>query len=138
MKIDTYPIIFDGLRNYKNPLNKVRKYVVDKVLKSFFPRNSVTKKWINWTNFILLINNYYNYYNYNHVWSKVDYSEVGIYNNGIWVCDGYSKIFKSMCICLGQESYYISAYTKDSIVKGKVPPRTVYAWNSIKIDDTFF
>ena len=80
----------------------------------------------------------YDCYTYVHEYSKIDRSEDGTYNKGKGVCAGYSKIFRSMCNGLGQESYYISGYTKDHVVKGKTPSSTNHAWNSVKIDGSFY
>ena len=157
IELDTEPILLGTLGNYINPLNKVRKDVVDQALNSLPPRQSVDEdnminsmknvkssyyltdaenaymvyKWLSQ-------NIVYDCYNYNTDKSKVDYSEVGTYNAGKGVCAGYSKIFKSMCIGLGLESNYVSGYTKNSIVDGNLPSRTVHAWNSVKIDGTFY
>ena len=157
IELDTEPILFGNLRMDKNPLDNVRKDVVDEALKSLPPRNSVEEdiminsmdnakssyslseaevaymvfKW-------LFQNIEYDCYTSEHEYSKLDRSEKGTYNKGKGVCAGYAKIFRTMCNRLGLEAYYVSGYTKNVFDNGETPSRTNHAWNSVKIDGTFY
>ncbi len=52
------------------------------------------------------------------------------------VCEGYSNIFKELCIAAGLESEKVSGYAKGyGYIEKKSFTRTNHAWNVVKIDN---
>ena len=158
IEIDTEPILLGTLGAYVNPLNTVRKQVVDNALKSLPSRASVSLN-----NMISSMNTAkksygltqgesaymiykwdaqnikYDCYNYNHDRSKIDYTLQGTYNKGVGVCDGYAQIYLEMATGLGLEAARVIGYSKGAgYIQGKVPTSTDHAWNAVKIDGTYY
>ena len=157
IELDNEPILLGNFNDYVNPLNRVRKDIVDRALSSLPPRYTVNEemmadsmlnarysfsltdaesaymvyKWLSQ-------NIEYDCFTYEHDHDSIDYTEQGTYNKGKGVCAGYSKIFRTMCNRLGLEAYYVSGFTKSSIVKGQIPTKTNHAWNTVKIDGIFY
>lgn len=157
IELDNEPILLGNFNDYVNPLNRVRKDIVDRALSSLPPRYTVNEeimadsmlnarysfsltdaesaymvyKWLSQ-------NIEYDCFTYEHDHDNIDYTEQGTYNKGKGVCAGYSKIFRTMCNRLGLEAYYVSGFTKRSIVKGQIPTKTNHAWNTVKIDGIFY
>ena len=157
IELDGEPILLGNAVPYTNPLNSVRKDIVDKALKSLPSRSSVSKenminamkkakssyslseaesaffvfKWVSQ-------NIAYDCYNINNDMSKIDYSEDGTYTKGYGVCAGFSKVFSALYNGIGLEAHVIHGYTKRSIVQEKMPSKTNHVWNSLKIDSKYY
>ena len=157
IELDDEPLLLASSENtYVNPLNTVRKDIVDKALASLPPRSSVDEdgmcsamfkvkdkyqldeaesaylvyKWLSQ-------NIAYDCYALNH--GTVDHTEKGTYNKGKGVCAGYSYIFATLCKAMGLEAYYVSGYSKGaSFVPGVIPKQSDHAWNSVKIDYSYY
>ena len=157
IEIDDEPLLSGNINPYVNPLNKVRKNVVDNALKILPKRSSVNKEGMikemksvktlkSLTNaetaFMIYKweaqNIVYDCYNYKNSPSSIDYSEDGTYNKGKGVCDGYSKLFMSFANALGLEANRILGYSKGASYQGKLPSKTDHAWNSVKIDGIYY
>ena len=156
IELDDEPILLSSENNYKNPLDTIRKDIVDRALFSLPDRTSVDERSMctamnnvkneydlseaesaylvyRW----LAENIVYDCYGLNH--GNIDYTEEGTYNKGKGVCAGYSSIFETMCKSLGLESEYIIGYSKNSrFIPGVIPKQTDHAWNSVKIDSSYY
>ena len=124
IELNSEPILLGNLGSYVNPINNVRKTVVDQALQSLPPRSQTAKekmltamqtakksysltqiesaylvyKW-EYKNFK------YDCYNYHRDKSKIDYTEEGTYSKGYGVCDGFAKNYVSLCNAMGFEAY---------------------------------
>jgi len=158
IEIDTEPILLGNLGAYSNPLDNVRKDVVDEALLSLPSRESVSiyemvdsmntaKSSYSLTEgesaFMIYKwdaqNIEYDCYNYNHDRTKIDYSLQGTYNKGVGVCDGYAKIYVEMGTGIGLDAVRVVGYSKGAgYIQGKIPSSTDHAWNAVKIDGSYY
>lgn len=139
--------------NYSDPINKVRKDVIDKILihlpkretinemkmaaamktfKSKFDLNEaecayLVYKWIsqNIEYDCFGVNNYTEWH-----------GEALTYKEGKGVCSGFSYIFRTLCRFLGLEAEFVAGYTRSSDIS--IPSAPDHAWNSVKIDSTYY
>lgn len=158
IELNGEPLLLGDYGEYVNPLNKVRKDVVDKALISLPLRSSVdlarmtTSMKSAKTNYGLTQgetaymvykwegqNIVYDCYNFNHNRKLIDYSAEGTYMNGKGVCDGYAKVFLNMTTSLGLECQRVVGYSKgSSYAQGRKPTATDHAWNAVKIDGKYY
>jgi len=158
IEIDNEPLLLGDITPYVNPLNKIRKNVVDNVLNSLPQRSSVNKEGMiesmktakatyslteGETAYMIYKwetqNIAYDCYNYQYNKDNIDYTEEGTYNKGKGVCDGYAKIFKLFGSSIGLEAYRVVGYSKGgSFTPGKIPSQTDHAWNSVKIEGKYY
>ena len=149
-------LMFSFWNSYSNPLDNIRKDIVDKALSDLPDRNSVNEedmctamvnekkkysltqgesaylvyKWLS-------ENIDYDCYALNH--GDIDHTELGTYNKGKGVCSGFSMIFETMCLSLGLEVEYIVGYSKgNDFIPGETPKQADHAWNSVKIDSSYY
>ena len=158
IELDLEPLLLGNLGSYINPIQNVRKDIVDKAISSLPSRTSVSKnnmiesmknakksyslsqiesaymvyKWIA-KNFV------YDCYNFNHDRTKIDYSEDGTYSKGKGVCDGFAKLLMTMCNSLDIEAVRVVGYSKGSgYTPGILPTQTDHAWNAIKLGSNYY
>ena len=156
IEVDNEPILLGNSVKYVNPMDNVRKDVVEKALSDLPNRADV--------NMNVIINSMqnlqgtfslsqaesaymvyrwvthnikYDCYNYNHNPSQIDRTEQGTYEKGKGVCAGYSRIFATMCSCLDVEAEYISGNVKEDFEKG-YPTKSTHAWNAIKVGQNYY
>ena len=149
-------LLFSFWNSYSNPLDNIRKDLVDKALSNLPDRDSVEEKDMcsamanekqkysltqgesaylvyKW----LSENIEYDCYALNH--GDIDHTELGTYNNGKGVCSGYSMLFETMCGSLGLEAEYVVGYSKgNDFIPGEIPKKADHAWNSVKIDSSYY
>ena len=156
IEVDNEPILLGNTVKYINPMDNVRKNVVDQVLSNLPNRANVDMnvminsmqnlqgtfslsqsesaymvyRWVT-------DNIKYDCYTYNHDPSQVDYTEKGTYEKGKGVCAGYSKIFQSMCNSLDIEAELIHGNTKADFENG-YPTKSSHAWNLIKLGQNYY
>ena len=146
-------VYLSSLNNYTNPLNKVRKEIVDKALKSLPNRKLVDE-----LKMALSMKNAKMEYSLNEAESayliykwiqgniyfdcsfKNMNDETTAYNNGIGSYYGIAHIFITMCKFLGLKANYIEGYT---ITLGYVNDekhmnKWDYGWNSVIIDNKYY
>ena len=154
VELNNEPVLM-GPGAYSNPLLKVRKGVVEQALTKLPKRSAVDEanmcaamkkiktayglkdaetaylvyRWLN-------ENIVYDCYAFVH--GGVDHSEKGTYNTGKGVCSGIALIFKTMCLSLGLDSEYVAGYTRNKIIPGQPVTKTDHAWNSVKIDGSYY
>ena len=158
IEIGNEPICVGNVGSYANPINDVRKSVVDDALASLPARSRTTKanmltamqrvktsfslspiecaylvyKW-EYENF------QYDCYNFNRDLNKIDYTEEGTYSKGVGVCDGFAKNYVTMCNALGVEAYRVVGYSKGAgYTPGVMPKQSDHAWNAIKIGYDYY
>ena len=158
IELDDEPLLLLNSEAYSNPLDTVRKGVVDQALKALPARQNgneatmisamsaaktqyslseaecayLVYKWLSQ-------NVVYDCYNLNHNRAAIDYTEMGTYNKGKGVCAGYSLIFERMCDSLGLESNYVVGYSKGAgFTPGVIPKQSDHAWNSVKIGSSYY
>ena len=69
----------------------------------------------------------------------VDCSPEGVYNSGISVCSGYSRLFKDFSDYLGLEVECVSCYAKGvSYQPGQMLNKTDHEYNVIKLDNKWY
>ena len=156
VEIDNEPIFLGTTGTYSNPLDTVRKGIVDQALASLPKRSTLTEaqmcdamksaqktyslsegesaylvyKWLSQ-------NVVYDCYGLNH--GGIDFTEQGTYNKGKGVCAGYAAIYETMCDSLGLESEYVVGYSKGAgFIPGVIPRQSDHAWNSVKIDGQYY
>lgn len=156
VELDDEPILYADPSGYSNPLNIVRKGIIDTALSNLPKRQEVDEsrmcslmanaktiyslneaecayfvyKWLG-------ENIAYDCYHYVH--GGINYSENYAYTNGQGVCNSYSLIFNTMCTALGLESVQVVGYSKGaSYVNGQIPTQTNHAWNAVKIDSKYY
>lgn len=156
IELDNEPLLFLGDSTYINPLDTVRKGIVDQALASLPARASANKgamceamakaqktyslsdgesaylayKW-------LAENIVYDCYALNH--GGIDHSEDGTYYKGKGVCSGYASIYVTFGFALGLETVYVIGYSKGAgFVPGRIPSRSDHAWNSVKIGSSYY
>jgi len=156
IEIDNEPLLFLGDSNYVNPLETVRKGIVDQALSSLPSRASTNKgamceamanakkkfslsdgesaylayKWLG-------ENIVYDCYALNH--GGIDHSEDGTYYKGKGVCSGYAMIYVTLGYALGLETEYVVGYSKGAgFVPGVIPYSSDHAWNSVKIGNSYY
>ena len=156
VEIDDEPLLLTTGGTYSNPLDSIRRGIVDQAIASLPKRSTVNEasmcsamnvakktyalsegesaylvyKWITQ-------NIVYDCYALNH--GGIDYTEQGTYNKGKGVCAGYAAIFETMCNSLGVEAEYVVGYSKGSgFVPGVIPKRSDHAWNSVKIGSSYY
>ena len=143
---------------YEDPVNTIRKDVVDKALKSLPERSKTTEEVmmermkIARTNYSLsdieaaymvykweYENLQYDCYNLNHNRTKICYREDCTYSTGVGVCDGFSRLFVSFCNATNVEAYRVVGYTKVyDYVPGVIPNNSDHAYNAIKINGNYY
>ena len=158
IELDNGPILLGNLGDYINPLNSVRKNVIDKALNSLPSRRSVTKAQmiesmkkakISYSladgEIVYMIykwetqNIEYDCYNLFKNPQQIDYSEDGTYSKGKGVCNGYSELFRTMCISLGIEAEKIIGYAKGvGYNPNVIPTDTNHAWNVVKLGSIYY
>ena len=158
IELDNEPIFFGNVGSYYNPINDVRKSVVDDALASLPARSRTSKanmltamqrvktsfslspiecaylvyKW-EYQNF------QYDCYNFNRDLNKIDYTEEGTYSKGVGVCDGFAKNYVTMCNALGVEAFRVVGYSKGAgYTPGVMPKQSDHAWNAIKIGYDYY
>ena len=55
----------------------------------------------------------------------------GVFEDGIAVCDGFSKAFSLLCNMEGVNAYRITGYVNGD-------PRSLHAWNKVKVDGNWY
>ena len=158
IEIDTEPILLGNLGAYVNPLNKVRKNVVEDALFSLGSRfdltleqmidemNTAKKSFsLNEAESAYMIykwdakNIVFDCFNYNHDKSQIDTSAHGTYDKGIGICDGYAKIYLKMAIGIGLDAERIDGYSKGAgYTQGRLPSQTNHIWNAVRIDGSYY
>ena len=156
VELDNEPILLGTTGAYSNPLETVRKGIVDQALGSLPKRAGTSEgnminamksaqqtyslsepetaylvyKWI-------CDNIVYDCYGLNH--GGIDFTEEGTYAQGKGVCAGYAAIYETMCDSLGLESEYVIGYSKGAgFTPGVIPRQSDHAWNSVKIDGVYY
>ena len=156
IELDDEPLLLLNSEIYSNPIDTVRKGIVDQVLKALPKRQSGNKatmissmksaktqyslseaecaylvyKWIGQ-------NIVYDCYALNH--GGIDFTEDGTYNKGKGVCAGFSSIFETMCDSLGLETEYVVGYSKGAgFNPGVIPKQSDHAWNAVKIGSSYY
>ena len=156
IELENEPILLSDSTSYSNPLEMVRKGIVDKALAELPKRET-----INESGMCSLMKNLQQKYSFNeaesayfvykwlgeniaydcysYVHGGINYSESYAYTEGKGVCNSYSLIFNTMCKTLGLEVVQIVGYSKGaSFVDGKIPTKTDHAWNAVKIDSKYY
>ena len=143
---------------YEDPVKSIRKDVVDKALKALPPRDKTTKEVMmtrmkSTRTFYSLTdmeaaymvykweyeNLQYDCYNYNHDRDAIDFTEDGTYSSGVGVCDGFARLYVSLCGAMGVEAYRVVGYSKaGDFVPGVIPNASDHAWNAIKVDGNYY
>ena len=156
VEINDEPLLLGASSTYSNPLDTVRRGIVDQALASLPARSTVSEdkmcsamktaknsftlseaecaylvyKW-------LAQNIVYDCYALNH--GGIDFTEQGTYNKGKGVCAGFAAIFETMCKSLGLETEYVAGYSKGAgFVQGVIPTKSDHAWNSVKIGSSYY
>ena len=156
VELNDEPLLLTTGVAYTNPLDTVRKGIVDQALSSLPARHTLSEanmcsamktakssyslseaesaylvyKW-------LAENVVYDCYGLNH--GGIDFTEQGTYNKGKGVCAGYAAIFETMCDSLGLEAEYVVGYSKGAgFVPGVIPRQSDHAWNSVKIGSSYY
>ena len=156
IEIDNEPLLTLTSTVYTNPLETVRKTVVDQALASLPKRASTTLnnmcssmksakqsyslseaesaylvyKWLG-NNIV------YDCYALHH--GGIDHSGSGTYSKGKGVCSGYADLFETMCDYLGLETEYVVGYSKgEGFNPGVIPQKTDHAWNAVKIGSSYY
>ena len=153
--INEEPILFTSpTTNYSNPINKVRKNIIDAILNNLPKRNIINelqmiramqsykgKYNLNETECAYLAykwiaqNIEYDCYGLNH--NQINNGEMTTYNTGKGVSTGISSLFVKICKLLGLEAESITGYYKLHLV-GEISSKPNYIWNSVKIDSTYY
>ena len=143
---------------YEDPVKTIRKDVVDKALRALPPRNKTTQEVMmtrmkSIRTFYSLTdmeaaymvykweyeNLQYDCYNYNHDRDAIDFTEEGTYSSGVGVCDGFARLYVSLCGAMGVEAYRVVGYSKaGDFVPGVKPKASDHAWNAIKVDGNYY
>lgn len=156
VELDDEPLLMASETTYENPINSVRKSLIEIALTSLPARATASEqemisrmksaqkiyslneaetayfvyKWIG-TNIV------YDCYGLHH--GGIDYTELGTYNKGKGVCAGYAYIFETMCNSLGLEAEYVIGYSKgEGFVPGVIPRQSDHAWNAVKINSQYY
>ena len=156
IELDNEPLLTLTSNEYTNPLDTVRKEIVDKAIENLPKRTSTTLnnmcsamksakqlytlseaesaylvyKWLGH-------NIVYDCYSVNH--GGIDYSGSGTYSKGKGVCAGYAHLFETMCDYLGLETEYVIGYSKGEGFKpGVIPKKSDHAWNAVKIESSYY
>ena len=154
---DEQKFIISSLNNYSNPLSKIRKNFIDKIvpylsknssldnLKMHIEMKNIKDKYVlnegecayfvfRW----ITQNIEYDCYNLVYNTNKYDNDYI-TYNKGIGTSLGISLLFKKMCQLLGLETNIIVGYSKlSSFSEGIIPSKTDHIWNYIKIDSQYY
>ena len=149
-------LLFSFWNSYSNPLDNIRKDIVDKALSELPERDSVEEKdmctaMINEKQKYSLTQGESAYLVYKWLSENIefdcyalkhgdiDHTELGTYNKGKGVCSGYSMLFETMCVSLGLEAEYVVGYSKgNDFIPGETPKQSDHAWNSVKIDSSYY
>ena len=156
VKNEDEPILMGNIGPYENPLNKVRKNVVNKALASLPKRSSVSRgrlclamQKLNSTFDLSEGEKAYLLYKWNS--QNINYDCYGVhhkltakvqkgedaYSTGKGTCAGMTGNLVSLSTCLNLEAKQIIGYTKkDDYVVKKVT--VLHAWNVIKIDSKYY
>lgn len=146
-------VYLSSLNNYTNPLEKVRKELIDKILKSLPNRKVVAE-----LKMALAMRNSQTEYSLNEAESaylifkwiikNIDFDclyqkrndETTTYNIGKGSFYGISHIFITMCKFLGLKADYIEGYTLSNIDNNndKRMTKRDYGWNSVIIDNKYY
>ena len=150
IELDNEPLLLSSeTTSYTNPLNKVRKVIVNSALASLPKRETLSQLKMNlamksaknkhslneaesayfvykW----LAENIAYDCYGLNH--GEEDHGENYTYQKGKGVCSGFSYLFKTFCRQLGLDVEYIVGYTEPNISSSN------HAWNVVKIDGSYY
>lgn len=146
------------LSSYNNPLNNVRKSLVDRALNSLPARTSVSMTdMINYMVSAINANGFYQaegaYMLYKWIGYNIQYdcynsyyypnllpvSDIDTYNLGRGGDLGISRLFVTMGNALGFYSYEIQGYSKVSTyVQGKLPSQPDHVWNGVMIDNVYY
>ena len=156
IELDDEPILFADSSEYSNPLDTVRKGIVDNALGTLPKREEVDEiemcslmknaqkdfelsesesayfvyKWIG-------ENIAYDCFAYVH--GGINPSETFAYNNGKGICNSFSLMYITMCNALGLEAVQIIGYSKGaSYVEGQIPTQASHAWNAVKINSKYY
>lgn len=146
------------LSSYNNPINNVRRDVVDRALNSLPQRTSVSMQGMinamvnavnangfyqaegaymlyKWMGYNIKFDCYNNYY----YPSQLPISDIETYNAGQGGDLGISRLFVTMGNALGVYSYEIPGYSKVSAyVQGKLPSQPDHVWNGVMIDNVYY
>lgn len=146
------------LSSYYNPLNVVRKDIVDKALRNLPARASVDMQTminsmvneVKSNNFYqaegvymlykwMAYNIQYDCYNSYHNPSQLPISDSDTYNAGKGGDVGITKLFYTMGNALGFYTYEITGHSKVTpLVQGKLPLHPDHVWNGVMIDNNYY
>lgn len=152
-QINEESVYLSSLNNYTSPLNKVRKEIIDKALKSLPKREEVDE-----LKMALTMKNAQQEYSLNEAESayliykwiqknihfnctfKSLNDETTTYNNGKGSYYGIAHIFITMCKILGLKANYIEGYTIELgfVNDKKLMNKFDYGWNSVIIDNKYY
>ena len=150
------PILLSSLSEYSDPLDKVRKNIIDVALKNL-PKRDVLDE----LKMILAMKKAKADYSFNEAestyfvfkWIKNNIyfdcnfssdvnndNDVNTYNKGEGSYYGISKLFMKMCEMLGLEVEYIKGYTFKILYINNLREggKVNYGWNSVKIDNNYY
>ncbi|MBO9597173.1 MAG: DUF5050 domain-containing protein, partial [Cohnella sp.] len=87
----------------------------------------------------IVLNTAYDYDNYLKDTIPVDsYSEYGVLNNGVAVCNGYALAMKLLLDAAGVESYYVAGEVISDNKETGQKKSEGHAWNVVKIGDRYY
>ena len=151
------PILLSSLSEYSNPLDKVRKNIIDVALKHL-PKREILDE----LKMILAMKKAKENYSFNEAesayfvfkWIKQNIefdcnfpseevnndNDVNAYNKGEGSYYEISKLFMKMCEMLGLEVEYIKGYTFTILYFNnlRLGDKVNYVWNSVKIDNNYY
>ena len=146
-------VYLSSLNNYTNPLDKVRKEMVDKALKSLPKREAIDElkmalamknakqeyRFTEAESVYLIYKWITENINFDNSFIKIE-DETSTYNNGRGSYYGISHIFITMCKFLGLKANYIEGYAliRYYLNKEKIIVKKDYGWNSVIIDNKYY
>lgn len=63
---------------------------------------------------------------------------IAVLHNGVAVCDGYARLFKTLCTYAGVESAVIQGYGKTQPFRINQRFNANHSWNAVRIDSTWY
>ena len=156
LQLEKEPLLLSSeTTSYTNPLNKIRKSVVNTALVTLPKKSTISQikmnlamksaktlysfndaecayfiyKWI-------AENIAYDCYGMNH--GQKDQGEIATYNNGKGLYSGISLLFKEMCKNLGLDAESIIGYGKPDVYYDELSFSSNHAWNVVKIEKSYY
>jgi transglutaminase/protease-like cytokinesis protein 3 len=60
-----------------------------------------------------------------------------VLRRGVAVCEGYSRLFKTLCVLAGVEAVVLNGYVRTNFDRAAERFRTNHTWNAVRIDSTW-